>query len=39
MVDRIAIPADSIARAVAFAVGRPADVDVSEIMVRPTAQG
>jgi NADP-dependent 3-hydroxy acid dehydrogenase YdfG len=34
---RIAIPADAIARAVAYAIEQPADVDVSEIMVRPTA--
>ncbi|HEV2611883.1 MAG TPA: SDR family oxidoreductase [Noviherbaspirillum sp.] len=33
----IAIPADAIARAVAYAVEQPADVDVSEIIVRPTA--
>src|SRR5499426_3279432 len=34
---RIAIGADAIARAIAFAVVQPADVDVSEIIVRPTA--
>ena len=34
---RIAIPAEAIARAVAFAIEQPADVDVSEIIVRPTA--
>lgn len=33
----IAIPADAIARAIAFAVEQPDDVDVSEIIVRPTA--
>ncbi|WP_332877996.1 SDR family oxidoreductase [Massilia sp. S19_KUP03_FR1] len=32
-----AIPAEAIARAISFAVGQPADVDVSEIIVRPTA--
>jgi len=32
-----AIPADAIARAISFAVGQPAQVDVSEIIVRPTA--
>jgi NADP-dependent 3-hydroxy acid dehydrogenase YdfG len=32
------LPADAIARAVAFAVAQPADVDVNEIVVRPTAQ-
>lgn len=32
------IPADSIARAIAFAMEQPPDVDVNEIVVRPTAQ-
>jgi NADP-dependent 3-hydroxy acid dehydrogenase YdfG len=32
-----AIPADAIARAMAYAIEQPADVDVSEIIVRPTA--
>lgn len=35
---RHAIPADAIARAVAFAIEQPFDVDVNEIVVRPTAQ-
>ncbi len=34
---RIAIPAQAIARAIAYAVEQPADVDVSELVVRPTA--
>jgi NADP-dependent 3-hydroxy acid dehydrogenase YdfG len=34
----IAIAPDAIARAVAFAIEQPADVDVSEVVVRPTAQ-
>lgn len=34
---RIAIPATAIARAIAYAIGQPADVDVSELVVRPTA--
>jgi NADP-dependent 3-hydroxy acid dehydrogenase YdfG len=33
-----AIPADSFARAVAFAMSQPADVDVNEILFRPTRQ-
>jgi NADP-dependent 3-hydroxy acid dehydrogenase YdfG len=37
-VAKIAIPAESFARMVAFAIGEPADVDVSEILFRPTAQ-
>jgi NADP-dependent 3-hydroxy acid dehydrogenase YdfG len=32
------IPADAIARAIAFAIEQPADVDVNEIVVRPVAQ-
>ncbi|GAB7031373.1 SDR family oxidoreductase [Streptomyces sp. NPDC021749] len=39
MRDRLAIPPDAIARAIAFAVEQPAEVDVNEIVVRPTAQG
>jgi NADP-dependent 3-hydroxy acid dehydrogenase YdfG len=33
-----AIPADAIARAVSFALDQPDDVDVNEVIVRPTAQ-
>lgn len=36
--DQAAIPADSFARAVAFAVSQPEDVDVNEIVFRPTRQ-
>jgi len=35
--DKTAMPPDAIARAIAFAVEQPADVDVSEVVVRPTA--
>jgi NADP-dependent 3-hydroxy acid dehydrogenase YdfG len=35
---KIAIPASSVARAVAFAIEQPAEVDVNEIVLRPTAQ-
>jgi NADP-dependent 3-hydroxy acid dehydrogenase YdfG len=34
---RIALTSDAIARAVAYAIEQPADVDVSELVVRPTA--
>jgi NADP-dependent 3-hydroxy acid dehydrogenase YdfG len=34
----VAIPADSFARAVAFAVNQPEDVDINEILFRPTRQ-
>ena len=37
--DQIAMPPDAIARAIAFAIEQPAEVDVSEVVVRPTAQG
>jgi NADP-dependent 3-hydroxy acid dehydrogenase YdfG len=37
--DKFAMPPDAIARAIAFAIEQPADVDVSEIVLRPTAQG
>ncbi|MET7973298.1 hypothetical protein ABZW44_09520 [Streptomyces mirabilis] len=33
----VAIPASSVAAAIAFAMGQPAGVDVGEIIVRPTA--
>jgi NADP-dependent 3-hydroxy acid dehydrogenase YdfG len=34
----MAIPASAIARAIAYAVEQPEDVDVNEIVLRPTAQ-
>jgi NADP-dependent 3-hydroxy acid dehydrogenase YdfG len=33
-----AMPPEAVARAIAYAVGQPADVDVNEIVIRPTAQ-
>ena len=36
--DTYAIPADSFARAVVFAISQPQDVDVNEILFRPTRQ-
>ncbi|EHB66597.1 MULTISPECIES: SDR family oxidoreductase [Paenibacillus] len=35
---RDALPAFAIARAIAYAIEQPADVDVNELVVRPTAQ-
>jgi NADP-dependent 3-hydroxy acid dehydrogenase YdfG len=35
--DMTGMPPDAIARAIAFAIAQPADVDVSEVVVRPTA--
>ena len=37
--DKFAIPPEAIARAIAFAIEQPDDVDVNEMIVRPTAQG
>ena len=37
-VGQIAIPAETFARMVAFAINEPANVDVNEILFRPTAQ-
>ena len=34
----VAIPADSFARVVAFAISQPEDVDINEILFRPTRQ-
>ncbi|MCK0195706.1 SDR family oxidoreductase [Ancylobacter sp. 6x-1] len=36
--EAVAIPADRFARIVAFAIAQPEDVDVNEILFRPTAQ-
>ena len=36
--ETFAIPADSFARAVAFAMSQPEDVDINEILFRPTRQ-
>jgi len=36
--EEFAIPADSFARAVAFAIGQPDEVDINEILYRPTRQ-
>lgn len=38
MADKIAIPPEAIARAIAFAIEQPNEVDVGEIVIRPTAQ-
>ena len=36
--DKLVIPPVAIARAIAFAIEQPADIDVNEIVIRPTAQ-
>ena len=35
---KIAVPADSVARAIAYVIEQPAEVDVNEIVIRPTKQ-
>jgi NADP-dependent 3-hydroxy acid dehydrogenase YdfG len=35
---KMAIPADSIARAIAYAIAQPAEVEVDEVVIRPIAQ-
>lgn len=35
---KMALPADSFARCVAFAIGQPEEVDINEILYRPTVQ-
>lgn len=35
---KIAVPVGSIAQAIAYAIGQPAEMDVNEIVLRPTAQ-
>jgi len=37
-VSQIVVPAETFARMVAFAINEPEDVDVNEILFRPTAQ-
>ena len=39
MMEQTAIPATAIAEAIAFAISQPENVDVNELIVRPTAQG
>jgi NADP-dependent 3-hydroxy acid dehydrogenase YdfG len=38
LMKEIGIPPESIARCIAFAIEQPADVDVGEIVIRPTVQ-
>jgi NADP-dependent 3-hydroxy acid dehydrogenase YdfG len=37
--DEIAMPPSAVASAIGYAIGQPEGVDVSEVVVRPTAQG
>jgi NADP-dependent 3-hydroxy acid dehydrogenase YdfG len=37
--DALGIPAAAVARAIAFAIEQPADVEIGEIVIRPTVQG
>jgi len=36
--DKFGVPPDAIARAIAFAIEQPAEIDVNEVIVRPAAQ-
>jgi NADP-dependent 3-hydroxy acid dehydrogenase YdfG len=38
MADSLQLPASSVADAIAYVIGQPNDVDVSEIVVRPRAE-
>jgi NADP-dependent 3-hydroxy acid dehydrogenase YdfG len=35
---KIAVPADAVARAVLYAIAQPADVEIDEVVLRPTVQ-
>jgi NADP-dependent 3-hydroxy acid dehydrogenase YdfG len=35
---KMAIPASAIARAIAYAIEQPGDVEVDEMVIRPTVQ-
>ncbi|MFJ6017607.1 SDR family oxidoreductase [Streptomyces sp. NPDC092952] len=37
--EALAIPPSAVAEAIGYAIGQPVEVDVNEIVVRPTAQG
>jgi NADP-dependent 3-hydroxy acid dehydrogenase YdfG len=39
MVEKTSIPASAIAEAISFAIDQPENVDVNELVVRPTVQG
>jgi NADP-dependent 3-hydroxy acid dehydrogenase YdfG len=39
MLERSSIPAGAVAAAIGFAVSQPENVDLNELIVRPTAQG
>lgn len=36
--DAFAMPAEAVAAAIAYAIAQPADIDVGEVVIRPTAQ-
>ena len=37
--DELAIPPQAVARAIAFAIEQPDDVEIGDITIRPTRQG
>ena len=38
MMDQLAMPPEAVARAIAYAIEQPSDIDVGEVVIRPTAQ-
>ena len=36
--EKVGMPADSVARAIQYAIEQPADVEIDEVVLRPTAQ-
>ena len=38
MRDQLAMPPEAVARAIAYAIEQPSDIDVGEVVIRPTAQ-
>jgi NADP-dependent 3-hydroxy acid dehydrogenase YdfG len=39
MLEQTSIPASAIAEAIGFAISQPENVDINELIVRPTTQG
>jgi NADP-dependent 3-hydroxy acid dehydrogenase YdfG len=37
--DEFGLPPDAVARAIAFAIEQPHDVEIGDITIRPTVQG
>jgi NADP-dependent 3-hydroxy acid dehydrogenase YdfG len=37
--DAFALPPEAVARAIAFAIEQPDDVEIGDLVIRPTVQG